>query len=256
MFGEGDGHGRSGPGRPPSPGREHGRPTRPGIAVTRTNVASLVLAVRSGDRQAFEPLYRENLGAVYSAVRDQLRDPERIADAVQETFARALASLDKLRDPDRFRPWLLAIARHTAVDFRRSQNRVVLDELTDTDLATPDGHDPAELAALRDTAALVSGLVVGLSQRDAVALSLVTLGFEVADIATALRITHGAAKVMLHRARRRLRAALVLQLLAGGTTARCAELVAIVNEDGTQAGARHAETCSRCEDLARRAVYG
>jgi RNA polymerase sigma-70 factor (ECF subfamily) len=224
--------------------------------VTRADVASLVLAVRSGDRQAFEPLYRENLGAVYSAVRDQLRDPDRVADAVQETFARALASLDKLRDPDRFRPWLLAIARHTAVDFRRGQSRVALDELTDKDLATPDGHDPAELAALRDTAALISGLVVSLSQRDAIALSLVTLGFEVADIATALRVTHGAAKVMLHRARRRLRAALVLQLLAGGTTAHCAELVRILDHEGAQVAARHAETCPACETLARRAVYG
>ncbi len=130
------------------------------------------------------------------AVRDQLRDPERIADAVQETFARALASLDKLRDPERFRPWLLSIARHTAVDFRRNQNRVVLDELTDLDVATPSGSDPAELAALRDVAGLVRGLVLGLSQRDAVALNLVTLGFEVADVAAALEIKHGAAKVV------------------------------------------------------------
>jgi RNA polymerase sigma-70 factor (ECF subfamily) len=227
-----------------------------GIAVTRSDVAALVLAVRSGDRQAFEPLYRENLGAVYLAVRDQLRDPDRVADAVQETFARALASLDKLRDPDRFRPWLLAIARHTAVDFRRGQNRVTLDELAEHDLATPDGSDPAEVAALRDTAALISGLVVGLSQRDALALSLATLGFEVADIATALRVTHGAAKVMLHRARRRLRAALVLRLLAGGATARCADLTRILDRDGPQAAARHAEACPTCENLARRAVYG
>lgn len=224
--------------------------------MTDTDVGSLVHAVRAGNREAFEPLYRENVRAVQLAVRDQLRDPERIADAVQETFARALASLDKLRDPERFRPWLLSIARHTAVDFRRHQNRVVLDELTDVDIPTPDGSDPAELAALRDTASLVRGLVIGLSQRDAVALSLVTLGFDVADVAAALHIKHGAAKVVLHRARRRLRAALVLQLLSSGAATRCPELAVIVTRAGTPAAARHAETCPLCEEAARRAVYG
>jgi RNA polymerase sigma-70 factor (ECF subfamily) len=156
--------------------------------VTDTDVASLVQAVRAGDREAFAPLYREHVRAVQLAVRDQVRDPERMADAVQETFARALASLDKLRDPERFRPWLLSIARHTAVDFRRHHNRFLVDELTDLDIATPSASDPAELAALRDMAGVVSGLVIGLSRRDAVALSLVTLGFEIADIAAALQI--------------------------------------------------------------------
>jgi RNA polymerase sigma factor (sigma-70 family) len=223
--------------------------------VTDTDVVSLVLAVRAGDREAFAPLYRENVRAVQLAVRDQLRDPERVADAVQETFARALASLDKLRDPERFRSWLLSIARHTAVDFRRHQNRVAVDELTEVDVATADGSDPAELAALHDIAGLVNGLVIGLSQRDAVALSLVTLGFEVADVAATLGIKHGAAKVVLHRARRRLRAALVLRLLSTGTTTRCPELVALVNRAGTSTAARHAETCPACAESARRALY-
>ncbi|WP_020577704.1 RNA polymerase sigma factor [Actinopolymorpha alba] len=224
--------------------------------MTEASVASLVHAVRAGNREAFEPLYRIHVGAVQLAVRDHLRDPDRVADAVQETFARALASLDKLRDPERFRPWLLSIARHTAVDFRRNLSRITEDELDEVDVATPDNNDPAELAALRDVAAVVNGLVVGLSQRDAVALNLVTLGFEVADVAAALGIKHGAAKVVLHRARRRLRAALVLQLLSGGADTRCRELATIVEREGTTAAARHAESCSVCEESVRRALYG
>ncbi|HEY8455495.1 MAG TPA: RNA polymerase sigma factor [Actinopolymorphaceae bacterium] len=224
--------------------------------MTGTDVASLVEAVRGGDREAFAPLYREHVGAVHLAVRDHLHDPERIADAVQETFARALASLHKLRDPGRFRPWLLAIARHTAVDIRRNQNRISLDELDETDLTTQDADDPAELAALRDLAGVVNGLVIGLSQRDAIALSLVTLGFDVADIAAALQVKKGAAKVVLHRARRRLRAALVLQLLSSGAATRCPDLASIVERGGTAAGARHAESCTFCEETVRHAIHG
>lgn len=219
-------------------------------------VAELVQAVREGDQDAFARLYRENVGAVHLAVRDNLREPDRVADAVQETFARALASLDTLREPDRFRPWLLAIARHTAVDLRRAASRYGMDELEDDAVVTSDTDDPAELAALRDVAGMVRGLVAGLSKRDAVALNLVTLGFDVADVAAALRIKHGAAKVVLHRARRRLRAALVLQLLAGGAATNCAELTPILEQKGVAAAGKHAETCSECERSARRAVYG
>lgn len=218
------------------------------------STADLVEAIKAGDREAFAVLYRQHVGVVHLAVRDQLRDPERVADTVQETFARALASLDRLRDPERFRPWLLSIARHTAIDARRDQTRFVLDDPEEQ--PTGERDDPAELAALRDIAGLVDGVVGGLSRRDAVALRLITLGFDIAGVAAVLDVKHGAAKVALHRARRRLRAALVLQLLASGAATSCAELPKILDTEGLVCAGRHAETCRECEDSARRAVYG
>lgn len=218
-------------------------------------IAELVEAVRSGDGEAFGSLYREFVGLVQVAVRDQVRDPEHVADAVQETFARALASLHKLREPDRFRPWLMAIARNTAIDIRRERSRIVLSEPEESE-AVDGPEDPAELAAIREIASMVHGLVGGLSSRDAVALRLVILGFDVAEVAAALGVRHGAAKVVLHRARRRLRAALVLRLLANGATTACRELPEVFEKEGMVAAGRHAETCPTCGSSARRAVYG
>lgn len=220
-----------------------------------TSTAELVEAVRGGDRDAFAKLYRDFVGVVQLAVRDQLRDADQVADAVQETFARALQSLDKLRDPERFKAWLLAIARHTAVDTRRDRSRFVLTEPEDTEPVNG-SEDPAELTALRDIATMVDGLVGGLSRRDAIALRLVTLGFDVADVAKALGVRHGAAKVVLHRARRRLRAALVLQLLSNGSVTTCTELPDILDTQGIAAAGRHAETCDTCSTSARKAIYG
>ncbi len=65
---------------------------------------ALVDAVRAGEAEAFSALYRAHVGAVRAAVRDNVHDPEGIADVVQDTFARALERLPSLRDPDRFRP--------------------------------------------------------------------------------------------------------------------------------------------------------
>src|SRR5271167_3900978 len=78
--------------------------------------AELVAAVRSGDSRAFADLYREHVESVRRVAYHLVGDADATADAVQDTFTRALQHLDDLREPDRFRPWLLAIARHAATD--------------------------------------------------------------------------------------------------------------------------------------------
>src|SRR4051794_30351186 len=105
-----------------------------GTALRRaTQDAALVEAVRSGDVDAFSALYRTHVGAVRAAVRDNVHDAEGIADVVQDTFVRALERLPSLRDPERFRPWLLSIARNTAIDARRVRTRSKTDDGAETD---------------------------------------------------------------------------------------------------------------------------
>ena len=88
--------------------------------------ADLVEAVRSGDTEAFSELYRAHAGAVRAVAASQVHDREAIADIVQDTFFRALRNLASLQDPDRFRPWLLSIARHLATDQLRARGRVIV----------------------------------------------------------------------------------------------------------------------------------
>ena len=134
----------------------------------------LVERVRNGDMTAFAVLYRDNVGAVMRAVRDNVHDPESVADVTQEVFARALERLGTLRDPARFRPWLLSIARHAAIDHRRARKNVA-DSLDDAPVEPADtGRGPADMAELNELARFVRGCVAGLSRRDATALTLVT----------------------------------------------------------------------------------
>ncbi len=208
--------------------------------------AGLVEAVRSGDTEAFSELYRAHAGVVRAVAYSQVHDREAAADIVQDTFFRALRNLGSLQDPARFRPWLLSIARNLATDQLRTRGRVtILDDSATYELADP-RPGPGSLTELTELAEQVKGCVAGLSTRDATAIVMVTqLGFTPEQVASALGLTPGAAKVLLHRARRRMRHALVLQVMVNQPDLACPELKQLVEEDPL-AAARHVERCEMC----------
>jgi RNA polymerase sigma factor (sigma-70 family) len=85
-----------------------GRPN----AVTQNSAAvtDLVLAARSGDRQAAETLMAAHLPMLYRIVGRALGGHADVDDVVQETVLRAHRDLPALRTPASFRSWLVAIA--------------------------------------------------------------------------------------------------------------------------------------------------
>lgn len=221
-------------------------PQSPGASRRQTD-AALVARLRAGDRTAYAALYEAHAPAVRLAVGDRVQEPQARADLVQEAFTRALERLDDLRDPGAFRPWLLSIARNAAVDQRRGERWTadvdddVLVELGDP-VAGPEDH--AELAEL---AARVRSNVVHLSRRDATALTLVTrFGLSTQDLAAALDVSPGAAKVALHRARTRLRQALRLETLAHRSPGSCDELRRLYDDGDHAAATRHLADCPAC----------
>lgn len=212
-----------------------------------------------GEQVAFAALFERHSGAVRTAVRGHIgRSSEAVEDAVQESFARALSGIDSLRDPTRFRPWLMQIARNVATDIRRRDGRAVhdpIDETGDGDEGTVlvgEGRGPDIEAELTEMASLVRGCVAGLAPRDATAISMVMwLGFRPPDVAVALGITTGAAKVLLHRARNRLRDAIVLEVAASARRFSCPELVALISAQDDVGAARHLKSCDACTESGR-----
>jgi RNA polymerase sigma-70 factor (ECF subfamily) len=210
----------------------------------------LVAAVRSGDARAFADLYREHVDAVRRVAYHLVADSDATADAVQDTFARALQHLDDLREPERFRPWLLAIARHAATDQLRARQRLTALDQTHDELLAATGPGPESVAEIRELADQVQGCVDGLSTRDAAAVTMVTqLGFTPMQVADALGVTQGAAKVIVHRARRRLRNALALQLMVEQPGLACEEFQKLLADDPL-AASKHIGSCVTCLDRA------
>lgn len=216
----------------------------------------LVEAVRAGDTSAFSMLYGRHVGAVRGEIY-RTSGGDALVDLVQDAFARALEALPSLRDTSLFRPWLLSIARRTAIDERRVRWREQPLEDRLAEGVTDRALQPEDIAELHELAGLVRGMVAGLSQRDAAAVRLVVdLGFSPDELGPALGVTPGAARVVLHRARRRLRDALVLELLVRRQIDGCPQFAPLREQGDLVEAARHVRRCPVCRDVAREEVVG
>jgi RNA polymerase sigma-70 factor (ECF subfamily) len=177
----------------------------------------LVRRAVDGDASAFEELMRETSGSVRTVVRSYVKQPEDARDVVQEVYLRALQRLSSLDDPERFKPWLYAIARNAGLDYVRSSKRRPVsnagfgtEEMGPIDIVDLE-PGPEQLAEVRELSRQVQIGMGRLSPRDATLLAMVTtLGFTPTDVAGALGMTPTAAKVAIHRARQRLRNAMLL----------------------------------------------
>jgi RNA polymerase sigma factor (sigma-70 family) len=178
--------------------------------------ADLVVASAAGSAAAFSELYRRHAPGVARAIAGHVGDRERQRDLLQETFTRAFTKIVSLREPERFRQWVLQIARNAATDDLRSRARTPV-EVLDEERVAGVTDDPELVVHMRWMAMTIEAGLASLSPRDAAALSMtVHLGFGPAEVAAALGISHGNAKVVVHRARQRLREA--MQLEAPATT--------------------------------------
>ena len=72
----------------------------------------IVAAIVAGNPAGLAAAYDRYAAALHTYCRTLLAEPADAADAVQDTFIVAAAKLDGLRDPDRLRPWLYAVARN------------------------------------------------------------------------------------------------------------------------------------------------
>jgi RNA polymerase sigma-70 factor (ECF subfamily) len=76
----------------------------------------LIEVAISGDIDSFGQLCSRYYAAMVAISYSILSDHQLAEDAAQETFARALVNFKKLKDPNRFAPWLAAICRNVAKD--------------------------------------------------------------------------------------------------------------------------------------------
>jgi RNA polymerase sigma-70 factor, ECF subfamily len=97
--------------------------------------AALVLRTLKGDNAAFGELYDRYAALVRAICHDNAQDFSRTQDLTQEVFLRAYAKLEMLKEPDRFGPWLVSIARNVGREFRRGCYR---DRLTLVGLDPPE----------------------------------------------------------------------------------------------------------------------
>ncbi len=172
------------------------------------DIGELVAAARDGDQRAFEELVRATYAETYTLAYRLTGDEEDARDVVQESYMRAYRGLKRFRGDAAFTTWLYRITANCAATQLGRRSRHRHDELDDeTPLADErpeiDPESQADAGALRDR---LQAALTELPPR----LRAVVVLRDVYDlpheaIAAELGISESAAKVRLHRARRKLR---------------------------------------------------
>jgi len=223
--------------------------------------ATLVQQAVGGDRDAFAAIYDRYAPRIHDFLRSLLRDADEAADALQDTFLVAGTRLHQLRDPEKLRPWLYAIARHRGLRSieRRSRHR----PLDDVDVISAD-PDPGDVAADADDRGELAGLVAaaadGLGPRDRVLLDLhLRQGLDGQELGDAIGVSASHAYVLTSRLRDQVERSLGALLMARQGREDCPELTAVLaGWDGRftpvwrKRIARHVDGCQVCSDRRRR----
>lgn len=184
-------------------------PSLPDTPRTAPDLGVLVDAARAGDTEAFDELVRRTYATTYTLARRLVTDEDDARDVVQETYLRAFRGIRRFRADAQFTTWLYRITANCASTHLGRRRRHRHEELDDDDAVIevrPD-LDPsiaAEGSALRDR---LQAAVAELPPRlRAVVVLRDQFDLNHAEIADELGISESAAKVRLHRARRRLHA--------------------------------------------------
>src|SRR5437764_307485 len=121
----------------------------------------VVAAIVAGDPRGLAEAYDRYATPLYSFCRSMLREPADAADAVQDTFVIAAPRISGLRQPDRLRSWLYAVARNECYRrLRAGSQHASIEEASDV---TDEAADVAADVERADLRALVRDALGGVA---------------------------------------------------------------------------------------------
>lgn len=181
------------------------RDGRAGINDVSTAPSDETLALRAGsDFDAFAELYRRHLCAIFRFARAQTPSDAVAEDVTAHVFFKALSAAPSFKAEGSYKAWLFKIAHNTLSTWRtRSKKSVIVEELPDRPDTKP---CPATQAVIKDARGVVWESISRLPerQREAVVLHYIE-DLSIAEVAQAMERSRGAVRILLHRARSRLR---------------------------------------------------
>jgi len=217
--------------------------------------SEVVASIVAGDPEGLAEAYDRYAGALFSYCRSLLREPADAADAVQDTFVIAASKLTRLRDPERLRAWLFAVARNECMHRLKSRQSAPLDDIPEQ---PDDSADVAGEAEREEVRALMRAAVGGLNNGERDVINQLWHGLEVPEVAAALGVSRNHAYTLFSRARAQLEASVAVLVVGRSGRKDCAALDRLLNDwDGRltatlrkQVG-RHIDKCMVCSDRRR-----
>lgn len=173
----------------------------------------IVERAQAGDAQAFNQIVHAYRRRIFGTVSRLIGRPEDVEDVAQEVFIRLYYSLDQLRSPEVFEPWLYRLTVNAALDYLRKHRKRKLEsrvaDLSEQQVLMADAAagskveaDEKEKSRIRE---LVDSLLSGVSEEDRLLLTLKEVeGLSLKELEKIYRVNENALKVRLFRARQRV----------------------------------------------------
>lgn len=171
----------------------------------------LLTDARRGCAPSLEQLLQILYPQFLRLARYWVKSDDAAKDIVQETLIRVSQNLSTLRNPDAFGQWSHAILKRCCISHFRQQKRLrlleteveILYEIADVPTA-----DEPELCSQSEMSAAIDSL--GHNSQEVVRMHYF-FGMSVKEIAACVRVSAGAVRVRLHRARNELKCRLAAQ---------------------------------------------
>jgi RNA polymerase sigma-70 factor (ECF subfamily) len=172
----------------------------------------LIERARSGDDAAFNVVVTTYRKRIFGTIARLIGRPEDVEDVAQDVFLRLYYSLDQLRTPEVFEPWLYRLTVNAAYDYLRRQRRrheSRISDLSEQQVLMADAAagrevdlDTQHKARVRE---LVDELLQSVSEQDQVLLKMKEVeGLSLKELESIYNVKENALKVRLFRARQRV----------------------------------------------------
>jgi RNA polymerase sigma factor (sigma-70 family) len=172
--------------------------------MDRDTELAIVGRLREGDHAAFDAVYAEFHGRLYSFLARLCRSRDVAEDLLEETWLRLVEHADRLRPDTRLGAWLFTVARNLHVSYCRSR---AIDESRECGPlglwpTSPRSPSPFEEAAAGELERRVERAIASLPARYRETLLLVTVeGFSPAEAAEICQVSPENLRQRLSRAR-------------------------------------------------------
>ena len=172
----------------------------------------LIQKAKAGDDAAFNQVVLAYRKRILGTIARLIGRPEDVEDVAQEVFLRLYYSLDQLRTPEVFEPWLYRLTVNASYDYLRKQrrrNESRMSDLSEQQVIMADaaagGKSSSEEQRRNQVRELVHSLLESVSEEDRILLMLKEVeGLSLKELEQIYRVKENALKVRLFRARQRV----------------------------------------------------
>src|SRR5579863_5190054 len=172
----------------------------------------LLQKAQQGDAGSFNQVVTAYRRRILGTISRLIGRPEDVEDVAQEVFLRLYFSLDQLRTPEVFEPWLYRLTVNAAFDYLRKQRRrqeFRMSDLSEQQVLMADAqaggkveHEEQLKKKMRES---VDSLLGAVSEADRILLMLKEVeGLSLKELEKIYKVNENALKVRLFRARQRV----------------------------------------------------